>query len=110
MLDDCEGQPDSHNKYHYHAVSDCIGVGDTDLLGYAFDGFKIYGTREENGDEPTGLDTCNGHYDEEKGQYHYHTMVGNHTVSIIGCFRGQPIWSNMKQGEEHATKDLCKED
>ena len=71
------------NHYHYHGVPYCITDElDTDgehsvLIGYLLDGFPIYGPQDMNGEEPTDLDECNGHFgptpEFPEGIYHYHT-------------------------------------
>jgi hypothetical protein len=66
------------------------------LMGYAFDGFGIYGHRGENGKVLTNadLDACHGHTHEilwngkKEKLYHYHaTWEYPYTV---GCYRGTP--------------------
>jgi hypothetical protein len=55
------------------------------LIGYAFDGFAIYGPNGEGGKPPTDLDECNGHSDAVRG-YHYH--VTSKFPYIIGGYHG----------------------
>ena len=57
------------------------------LLGYALDGFPIYGPFDETGTMPADLDACNGRFDSELG-YVYH-ITPNVKPYIIGCFRGR---------------------
>jgi hypothetical protein len=97
VQDHCHGHPQMSGVYHYHDVSPCLddaGTGHSNLVGYAFDGFGIYGPRGEDGTELTNadLDECHGHTHviEWEGQqvemYHYHaTKEFPYTVS---CFRG----------------------
>ena len=100
VLDRCEGHPDADGVYHYHTVPTCLesalGREHSPLLGYALDGFGIYGRRGEAGVELTNqdLDECHGHTHalEWDGavveMYHYHgTWEYPYT---IGCFRGTP--------------------
>jgi hypothetical protein len=56
LQDACYGHPEMRGQYHYHNLTNCIddaGTGHSKLLGYAFDGFGIYGTRGEDGAELT---------------------------------------------------------
>ncbi len=96
VWDTCWGHPNVA-AYHYHAVSSCIpdpGTGHSSLVGYAFDGFGIYGHRGEGGEVLTNddLDECHGHthaieWDgEEVEMYHYHATW--EFPYVVGCFRG----------------------
>jgi hypothetical protein len=99
IQDSCQGHPERHGAYHYHSVTSCLddkGKGHSALVGYAFDGFGIYGHRGEKGQELTNadLDACHGHTHavEWGGKtvkfYHYHaTWEYPYT---LGCFRGTP--------------------
>lgn len=103
IQDHCGGHPEKRGQYHYHGVSDCFndksaGQGrHSDLVGYALDGFGIFGLKGEagkvlaNGD----LDVCHGHthsisWDGQTVEiYHYHfTQEYPYT---IGCFKGHPV-------------------
>jgi hypothetical protein len=80
-------------RYHYHIYPRCVHTSFKDepgehspLIGYAFDGFAIYGPNGEGGKPPTDLDECNGHWDAQRG-YHYHVtskfpyiLGGNHGI------------------------------
>jgi hypothetical protein len=65
-------------------------------MGYAFDGFGIYGFYGEDGREITNadLDECHGHshlieWDGQTGEmYHYHAT--REFPYVVGCFRGTP--------------------
>ena len=90
-LDECGGHIDPGGWYHWHATASDIdssldheGV-DTDchldqsaaaLFGYAFDGYPIYGSVDQDGSSPTDLDQCSGHTgptaEYPEGVYHYH--------------------------------------
>jgi len=94
--DHCEGHPNP-SGYHYHSVSPCVpdeGTGHSDLLGYALDGYGIYGHRGEGGEVLTDddLDECHGHTHEIEwdGQlverYHYHATW--EFPYVVGCFHG----------------------
>jgi hypothetical protein len=99
FVDTCTGHPVplyNLNQYHYHGVPTCI----TDrldqpgrhsvMIGTAFDGFPIYGPQDADGNEPTDLDECNGHFgptpEFPDGIYHYHLT---HTPPYsIPCLHG----------------------
>jgi hypothetical protein len=99
VQDRCQGHPERNGTYHYHSVSACIkdktAPGEhSPLVGYAYDGFGIYGRYGENGKLLTNadLDECHGHthtitWDgKQVSMYHYHaTWEYPYT---IGCFRG----------------------
>lgn len=92
VFDSCCGHPDPMGAYHYHKYPVCVKSPFKDeagkhsqLIGYAFDGFAIYGPSGENGKPPTDLDECNGHTDKERG-YHYH--VTEKPPYIIGAYKG----------------------
>jgi len=90
-LDDCGGHVNPHTGYHYHAVTGCTKeVPQTDnhapMIGYAMDGFGIYGLKDKEGNSPTDLDDCGGHEDELRG-YHYHAGDPG-SNQIIKCLNG----------------------
>ncbi len=118
------------NQYHYHVVPSCLldqlgdyhGVnGHSPLIGWAFDGFPIYGPHgldggliygcsHSNADSADCVDECNGHGQHEIDgfKYHYHILgpIGDLTTSplhpvpsqdfspyTIGCYKGAaPSW------------------
>ncbi len=89
MFDPCMGHPDPGGRYHYHQYSPCIvaaaAPGHSPVIGYAFDGFAIYGLNGTDGRPPADLDSCNGHRDSQRG-YHYH-VTARHPY-VLGCYRG----------------------
>jgi YHYH protein len=107
IQDRCQGHPEVTGAYHYHSVTTCLepqhqGKSHSGLVGYALDGFGIYGHRGENGQELTNadLDVCHGHIHEIEWDrtrvnlYHYHaTWEYPYT---IGCYRGKPTQFRMK--------------
>jgi len=97
VQDGCNGHPQNTGFYHYHSLSNCIqdtASGHSALMGYAFDGYGIYGYYGEDGRELTNadLDECHGHIHmiEWNGQmvemYHYHAT--HEFPYIVGCFHG----------------------
>jgi hypothetical protein len=98
LQDSCHGHP-AGTLYHYHDVTTCIadpGTGHSNLLGYARDGFGIYGNRGESGESLTDadLDACHGHthailWDGVMvTMYHYHAT--KEYPYTVGCYRGTP--------------------
>lgn len=99
IQDSCQGHPERGGAYHYHSVTTCLEAQSKEhsaLLGYAFDGFGIYGHYDKNGKvlTNTDLDARHGHtheieWDGKKQKlYHYHaTWEYPYTV---GCYRGKP--------------------
>jgi hypothetical protein len=102
-LDHCQGHPQISGQYHYHNLSDCVEAyeevesGHSALMGYALDGFGIYGHHGEDGETltSTDLDACHGHTHEIEwdGQlvemYHYHATY--EYPYTVGCYRGTPL-------------------
>lgn len=90
-FDDAGGHINLNAGYHYHAAT---GVskeivqtdGHAPMIGYAIDGHGLYAQLDEDGNEPTDLDSCRGHSDETRG-YHYHVAAPG-TNSFIDCLKG----------------------
>jgi hypothetical protein len=100
IQDACGGHPEVTGEYHYHNLTSCIddaGNGHSALLGYAIDGYGLYGPRGESGKELTDadLDECHGHTHAVTwdGQtvtlYHYH-FTAEYPYSL-SCFHGTPV-------------------
>ena len=54
IQDRCQGHPQITGVYHYHSVTSCldnkrIPNGRSELVGYALDGFAIYGPHDVGG-------------------------------------------------------------
>ena len=101
IQDRCEGHPETTGTYHYHHVTNCFTdstSGHSVQVGWALDGFGIYGPKGESGTTITNaeLDECHGHthsVTQADGQtktiYHYH---GNREFPYtVGCFRGTQV-------------------
>jgi hypothetical protein len=108
-LDPCGGHVDPQGYYHWHLASptadtildayaideiQCADVtqDDTALVGFARDGYPIYGDADQDGAVPSDLDACNGHTgataDFPDGVYHYHassTVAPNLPTCIVGA-------------------------
>lgn len=101
IQDSCSGHPEHDGRYHYHGPSDCMteqtktASGHSGLVGYALDGFGIFGFNDANGKTVTNadLDECHGHTEVvnwdgvEKSIYHYH-LTAEYPYTV-GCFRGK---------------------
>ncbi|MFO1065937.1 MAG: YHYH protein [Pirellulales bacterium] len=106
-LDSCCGHPQQTGVYHYHKYPTCVkspfsdnGKQHSPIIGFAFDGFPIYGPYESEGvmakslEGEQALDVCNGHKDAERG-YHYHVTPGRFPY-ILGGYAGVPEKSNSR--------------
>nr|KAE8941688.1 hypothetical protein PF009_g8529 [Phytophthora fragariae] len=109
LLDKCNGLVDAGGDYRYYASPDCLlhELGDTagqpsPLVGFAFDGFPLYGPYAENGQAPSDLDACNGRIGDD-GTYRYHVTLG--APYLLGCFRGTP---STNQTSRDAATDLYR--
>jgi hypothetical protein len=103
VQDKCDGHPQRVGQYHYHTWSDCIDDPDgekgkhSSLIGYAIDGFGIYGPKDTSGRTITnaGLDACHGHTGPVEwdgrtvNMYHYHFTA--EYPYTIACFTGTPV-------------------
>ena len=100
VQDHCDGHPQNAGEYHYHSVSSCVlakldgGTGQSKLVGWAFDGFGIYGPRNAKGRELTNadLDECHGTTSKVvfngRRQRIYHYVATTEFPYTVGCFRG----------------------
>lgn len=108
FTDLCWGHP-YKTQYHYHGYSwkcfpDQGKPGEhSPLLGYALDGFGIFGPYSLNGQlvNNDDLDECHGHTHEIEWEgetvpmYHYH--VNNEYPYSVGCYRGEPVMIDPDQ-------------
>ncbi|NDD62491.1 MAG: DUF1566 domain-containing protein [Acidobacteria bacterium] len=92
-LDQFGGHCGRADDYHYHAAPVHLQarVGAGLPIGYALDGFPLYGLKEPDGSAVTGLDDLNGHYDSA-GKYHYHSTLTYPYIN--GGMRGVVTVSN----------------
>ncbi|TYZ65572.1 hypothetical protein PybrP1_003174, partial [[Pythium] brassicae (nom. inval.)] len=98
LMDKCNGLVDSGGDYRYYASPDCLlrelkadeRNKPSPLIGYAFDGFPLYGPYNEDGALSSDLDECNGRIGYD-GTYRYHvftskavsTFVAGETLDIV---------------------------
>jgi hypothetical protein len=107
IMDRCCGHPNPDNQYHYHKYPVCVkspfvdeGEEHSPLIGWAFDGFPIYGPYERKGvmakdDTDNPLNAFNIHYDEVRG-WHYHVTPGKFPY-IIGGYWGEADRRNFRR-------------
>ncbi len=91
-LDNCNGHAGRGDDYHYHASPKCMiaampNKGDAAIIGWAFDGYPIFGNNERDGTPIASgaLDVCNGKSDSLYG-YAYHTS--DKPPYILQCLVG----------------------
>jgi hypothetical protein len=92
QLDVCGGHAGRGDDYHYHVKPACMidqmaNAGDAAIIGWAFDGFPIYGDNNPDGTAISegDLDVCNGQIDDTFG-YRYHTSPD--APYIVQCLMG----------------------
>ncbi|HXE56042.1 MAG TPA: YHYH protein [Tepidisphaeraceae bacterium] len=110
MMDRCCGHPNQDGLYHYHKYPICVnspwsdtGTGHSPLLGFAFDGYPIYGPYEKpnvmakdlTGDD--ALNAFNMHYDPQRG-WHYHVTPGTFPYLIGG------YWGSEDPRDKHGPR------
>ena len=106
-LDSWCGHPQQTGVYHYHKYPSCVkspfaddGQQHSPIIGFAWDGFPVYGPYEAAGVKAKdlkgdqALDICNGHKDDLRG-YHYHVTPGRFPY-IIGGYAGVVETSNNR--------------
>lgn len=103
FMDVCNAHPSPQPllRYHYHGLPPCVTAqvdvenGPSHIIGYAFDGFPIYGDRDINGKPvaPESLDLCNGIESPTPefpgGVYHYVLLEVPTVQSTIRCLHGR---------------------
>jgi hypothetical protein len=102
FVDKCTGHPTPGiGAYHYHGLPSCVTAKvdkvskPSHIIGFALDGFPIYGDRDINGKQITAknLDQCNGINSATpefpKGIYHYVLLGTADARSSIACFHGE---------------------
>jgi len=97
-LDRCCGHPSPNKQYHYHKYPACVkspwaddGERASPLIGFALDGYPVYGPYEAKGVlardlKENPLNEFNVHKDEARG-WHYHVTPGKFP-HIIGGYWG----------------------
>ena len=110
IQDACGGHPERFGQYHYHDLSVCIedfgamAGRHSELLGFALDGFGMFGPAGEDGVWVTTQDlgACHGHthsvdWDGAATElFHYH-LTRDYPYTL-GCFRGTAVVVAAQQG------------
>lgn len=121
------GHPSIQKAWHFHSPH--MGeetIASDKLLGYALDGFPIYGPLDSSAPFE-GLDECNGRYVD--GSYRYHVVEytnidanSDYCVSegskpeinwryIVGCYSGNPDNTSIEDSTSYDLPNDCvKED
>ena len=111
IQDKCSGHPERTGQYHYHSNSPCMADKSgksgkhSDLVGYALDGFGIFGLFGKSGKQlhNSDLDACHGHTEKvawngsKQNIYHYH-MTAEYPYTL-GCFSGTPVSTGIARGK-----------
>lgn len=96
VQDRCDGHPQSAGVYHYHGPSPCLEGNATTVIGFAFDGFPITGSKlgAHRYLTTADLDECHGitgpiRMDGKLVTMYHYVMTEDFPYSV-GCFRGTP--------------------
>ncbi len=96
-LDQCNGHAGRADDYHYHAAPVCLMAGkpssywDTHPLGWALDGYGIFGYNGSNGQVAARDGVCGGNtgaVSNAPAGYSYH--VTDASPYVLSCFYGKP--------------------
>ena len=101
-------------QYHRHAYiwkiqTQTASNQHSSLIGYALDGFGMYGPKGENGALLTNqqLDVCHGHIHnitwdgQTRNMYHYH--ANNEFPYAPACYRGTPTYPSSAYAHDPST-------
>lgn len=96
-LDSCNGHAGRADDYHYHAAPICLMQGraanywDTHPVGWALDGFAIYGYNDADGRVASRDSVCGGNTGTvANGPQGYSYHVTDASPYVLSCFRGTP--------------------
>jgi hypothetical protein len=102
VLDLCDGHPERSGTYHYHHIPDCLLRGasakaPSKLVGWALDGYPIFGPRGPGGKLWTDadLDACHGRTGVvtiagKRVRTYYYAATVEYPYTL-GCFHGTPV-------------------
>jgi phosphatidylethanolamine-binding protein (PEBP) family uncharacterized protein len=103
-LDTCNGHAGRGDDYHYHAAPTCMMAGqaasywNTHPVGWALDGFAIFGYNNADGTVATRDSICGGNTSAvTNGPAGYSYHVTDASPYVLSCFRGTP--STPARGE-----------
>ena len=108
QLDTCNGHSGRADDYHYHAAPTCMmadqltNYWDTHPLGWALDGFPIFGYRDADGSTATRDSICGGNtksVPNAPAGYAYH--VTDASPYVTNCLIGTPSPDLAGQGAKY---------
>jgi YHYH protein len=99
VQDRCDAHPQESGVYHYHSLSPCIDAkpgpdGNSPLIGYAIDGFGIFGPYAGGKTLTTAdLDACHGttsviDWNGRKVKMYHYVATADFPYTV-GCLRGR---------------------
>lgn len=104
-LDVCNGHAGRADDYHYHAAPICLMAGqapsywNTHPLGWALDGFAIFGYNNADGTVASRDGVCGGNTSAvTNGPAGYSYHVTDASPYVLSCFRGTPSPDLAGQG------------
>jgi YHYH protein/Phosphatidylethanolamine-binding protein len=104
-LDVCNGHAGRADDYHYHAAPTCLMAGkaasywDIHPLGWALDGFAIYGYNNADGSVASRDGVCGGNTSAvSNGPSGYSYHVTHTSPYVLSCFKGTPSPDLAGQG------------
>ena len=108
-LDICNGHAGRADDYHYHAAPTCVMAGktsnywDTHPVGWALDGYAIFGYNDATGSVASRDSICGGNTSSVQNApsgYSYH--VTDTSPYVLSCFRGSPSPDLAGQGAKYS--------
>jgi hypothetical protein len=105
--DACAGHPQMSGIYHYHSGSPCLTKGSKakGLVGWALDGFPIFGPKDAKGSSLTNadLDACHGRTETvslngKKVKTYVYRITAEFPYTA-GCFKGTPAQMQVIPGQ-----------
>jgi phosphatidylethanolamine-binding protein (PEBP) family uncharacterized protein len=108
-LDSCNGHAGRADDYHYHAAPTCLmaeqaaSYWDTHPLGWALDGFAIFGYRDADGSTAARDSICGGNRSavvNAPSGYSYH--VTDLSPYVLSCLVGTPSPDLANQGSKYS--------
>lgn len=107
-LDVCNGHAGRGDDYHYHAAPTCLMAGqapsywNTHPLGWALDGFAIFGYNNADGSVANRDGVCGGNTSAvSNGPSGYSYHVTDTSPYVLSCFHGTPSSDLANQGTKY---------
>lgn len=109
QLDTCNGHAGRADDYHYHAAPVCVMAGQPDStywnthpIGWALDGFAIFGYNDASGTTAVRDSVCGGNtlsVSNAPGGYSYH--LTNTYPYVLSCLIGTPSSDLVNQSSKY---------